>query len=103
MIIRQMTGLATVKAEHLKSSAKRAQEISREFGWTTWRHVRRERNKMADLLTNTAMDGKAGHEMENQVNSSHATTWTRVFGLLSNDTNDEGAGESVSTLFHAFQ
>lgn len=52
MIVQRMSGRAGITAPGLKPSAKRVKALTREFGWVTWSHVRREKNKMADCLEN---------------------------------------------------
>lgn len=103
MIIRQMTGRATIAATGLTESAQRAKAICREFGWVSWQHVRREKNKMADYLANVAMDGKSRHTMETDEQGPDQARRERVRELMSNDVADDGGGWEPSTLLQAFQ
>lgn len=103
MIIHQMQDRATIHSAGLRPTAQQAHILSRQFGWITWLHVRRERNKMADLLANTAMDSKSAHTMEDTLTEHGAATRQKVEAHLSNDTEDrEEEGRDKGTLLYAF-
>lgn len=98
IIIKHMTGRADITAARLATSAARAKELSRAFGWVTWTHVRREKNKMAEYLANVAMDGKGNHTMTANESGPDQTRWANVEQLMSNDTDGGGGGWEPSTL-----
>lgn len=93
MIIKQMTERASIVARGLQVSAKRAAELSR-VRWVSWEHVRREKNKMADYLTNVAMDGKGARTIATPGNGTDRDRVARVRELLHSDTNDNGVAGS---------
>ena len=60
LLVQQMLGNYKVKHPGLQPLHARARLLAREIGRVTFEHVRREANKHADRLANTAMDGAAG-------------------------------------------
>jgi ribonuclease HI len=56
LMAHQLNGRYTVKAEHLKPLFERARRLLALFDSATITHVRRERNKRADALSNIGAD-----------------------------------------------
>jgi probable phosphoglycerate mutase len=56
LLVKQMRGEYRVKHPGLQPLAARARLLSMELGRVEFEHVRREHNKDADRLSNTAMD-----------------------------------------------
>jgi ribonuclease HI len=56
LLVKQMRGEYKVKHPGLQSLVARARLLMMELGSVTLEHVRRERNKEADRLSNVAMD-----------------------------------------------
>lgn len=75
-------------------------ELSREFGWVSWGHVRREKNRMADYLANVAMDSKGQNTITADDRGPRTTRRTRVEELMHNDTKNEGDGWEPSSCSH---
>ena len=59
LIIEQMKGNFKVKNVGLKPLFEQSKNICEKFAETSFYHVRREKNKVADMLANEAMD--SGH------------------------------------------
>ena len=60
LLVKQLKGEYKVKAEHLKPLFIELQALLRRFSAAKIMHVRREENKVADLLSNQAMDQGLG-------------------------------------------
>jgi ribonuclease HI/probable phosphoglycerate mutase len=56
LIINQMTGTYKVKAENLLPLYTEAMELSKRFRIIKFNHIKRELNKQADKLANSALD-----------------------------------------------
>ena len=56
LIIEQMNGNYKVKNVGLKPLFERAKQLQENFAEISFKHVRREKNKVADMLANQAMD-----------------------------------------------
>ena len=56
LIINQMIGTYKVKAENLLPLHKEAMELSKRFRIITFNHIKRELNKQADKLANSALE-----------------------------------------------
>ena len=56
LLCKQLQGVYKVKAEHLKPLFLELQGLLRKFQKAEVKHVRREFNKVADALSNEAMD-----------------------------------------------
>jgi len=62
LVARQLSGQYRVKSQDLMPFYRQVISLMRSLGDVRIRHVRRERNKLADQLANLALDGKAeGH------------------------------------------
>ncbi len=59
LLCKQIQGVYKVKAEHLRPLFTQLQGLLRKFQKAEVKHVRREFNKIADALSNEAMDRKA--------------------------------------------
>ncbi len=57
LLVKQLKGDYKVKAEHLKSPFNELQMLLGRFKKSIVRHIPREQNKIADALSNEAMDG----------------------------------------------
>lgn len=62
LVIKQMRGEYKVKNAGLQPLHAKASALVRELGRVTFEHVRREQNKVADRLSNQAMDRVEGKE-----------------------------------------
>lgn len=91
LIVAQQTGRARVLAEHLKESTKRVKILSSNFGWTSFKHHTRDRNTMADFLTNLAMDTKSGASIDDSARGTEAEWWRAVRGRVQQDTKESTA------------
>jgi ribonuclease HI len=58
LLVRQLEGVYRVKNEKLRPLFKRAKELLAKFERTSVRHVPREENKLADEMSNRAIDEK---------------------------------------------
>jgi ribonuclease HI len=56
LIVEQMSGNYKVKNAGLKPLFEQAKNLSENFTGISYKHVRREKNKIADTLANEAMD-----------------------------------------------
>jgi ribonuclease HI len=56
LLVRQLSGDYAVKAEHLKPLHDEAKGLLRAFTWIEVRHIPREENAQADLMSNRAID-----------------------------------------------
>jgi ribonuclease HI len=56
LLVRQLSGEYAVKAEHLKPLHDEARELLKAFSWIEVRHIPREENAQADLMSNRAID-----------------------------------------------
>lgn len=61
LLVKQVLGIYRVKNEGLKPLHAQVKEFSRQFSTFGIKHVRREFNKSADALANTAMDNRETH------------------------------------------
>lgn len=59
LVVRQLTGKYKVREPELQKLITEALKLSNKFLKVEYRHVRREKNKLADKLVNEALD-KAG-------------------------------------------
>jgi len=65
LLVRQMQGRYRVKSPDLKPLHERALKLSRSFERFEIAHVPREKNREADRLVNTALDGEGKSENRN--------------------------------------
>tara|TARA_Y100000817_G_C16848350_1_gene541006 strand:- start:674 stop:1081 length:408 start_codon:yes stop_codon:yes gene_type:complete len=56
LVINQLTGKWKVKSANIKALYTKATSLLEQFNIVSLHHVRRENNKLADSLANTAMD-----------------------------------------------
>jgi len=56
LLVKQMRGEYRVKNEALRRLSLEAAQLARELAKVEYRHVRRERNELADRLVNEALD-----------------------------------------------
>jgi ribonuclease HI len=56
LLVKQLAGDYAVKAEHLRPLHDEAQALLKGFAWTQVRHIPREENSQADLMSNRAID-----------------------------------------------
>lgn len=56
LLVRQLSGDYAVKAEHLKPLHEEAKQLLQAFSWIEVRHIPREENAQADLMSNRAID-----------------------------------------------
>jgi ribonuclease HI len=59
LVVKQMTGIYRVRDAKLQPLFVKARRLADEFSSFSISHVRREKNKIADLLANKAMDEAA--------------------------------------------
>lgn len=57
LMVKQMRGEYKVKNAGLRPLSLRAVQLAQRLDTVTYRHVRREHNKLADRLVNDALDG----------------------------------------------
>jgi ribonuclease HI len=60
LLVKQMRGEYRVRKPHLKVLWERAKELEGSFRRIEYVHVRRDRNRDADLLANRAIDVRSG-------------------------------------------
>ncbi len=60
LVARQLSGQYRVKSQDLMPFYRQVVSLSQELGTFQVRHVRRERNTLADALANLALDGAGG-------------------------------------------
>ena len=60
LVARQLTGQYRVKSQDLIPFYRQIVSLAQELDVFQVRHVRREKNKLADALANLALDGKGG-------------------------------------------
>lgn len=56
LIVRQMQGVYKIKQPHLQVLAAEVVKLLKEFSGYSFKHVRRELNKVADKMVNEALD-----------------------------------------------
>jgi ribonuclease HI len=56
LLVKQLHGDYAVKAEHLRPLHEEAQSLLKGFSWIQVRHIPREENAQADLMSNRAID-----------------------------------------------
>jgi ribonuclease HI len=56
LLVKQLAGDYAVKAEHLRPLHDEAQSLMKAFSWIQVRHIPREENAQADLMSNRAID-----------------------------------------------
>ena len=59
LVVRQLTGKYKVKEQELKLLAAEVFKLSNKFLSVEYKHVPREKNKLADKLVNEALDNLA--------------------------------------------
>lgn len=65
MIIDARNGYASIiTAPHLKEIQNTVNQIVANLAWTSWNHVKREWNKMADFMANVAMDTQSSRILD---------------------------------------
>lgn len=57
LVVKQLNGEYKVKNDRLKDIYNEIKKISTGFSKVTYSHIKREKNKKADLLVNEALDG----------------------------------------------
>lgn len=60
LVVEQVMGSWTINHEHLRVLAERAVEFAQRFDIAEIRHVRREKNKVADRLVTDLLDARVG-------------------------------------------
>ncbi len=56
LVVRQLQGKYKIRESHLKPLAEEVLKLTGRFNQVEFKHVRREKNKLADQLVNEALD-----------------------------------------------
>ncbi|KAF1317109.1 hypothetical protein FI667_g14961, partial [Globisporangium splendens] len=93
MTIASQNGFSSIRQTELQPLAVRVNQIIANFAWTSWNHTKREQNKMADLLANTAMNSKSAKILTDESQGNDQVLMSQVAALL-----DNGIASSLSFL-----
>ena len=85
MIIDARNGYATLVAPHLQNAATNVDRIASNIAWISWKHVKREYNKMADYLANVAMDSRGTRTLRETTTGPDSERFKQARHLLEND------------------
>ncbi|KAF1331316.1 Nad quinone oxidoreductase, partial [Globisporangium splendens] len=85
MIIASQNGFSSIRQTELQPLAVRVNQIIANFAWISWNHTKREQNKMADLLSNIAMNCKSAKILTDESRGDDQVLLSQVAVLLDND------------------
>ncbi|KAF1331218.1 reverse transcriptase, partial [Globisporangium splendens] len=85
MIIASQNGFSSIRQTKLQPLAVRVNQIIANFAWISWNHTKREQNKMADLLSNIAMNCKSAKILTDESRGDDQVLLSQVAALLDND------------------
>ncbi|KAF1325646.1 hypothetical protein FI667_g9014, partial [Globisporangium splendens] len=85
MIIAPQNGFTSICQTKLQPLAVRVNQIIASFAWTSWNRTKREQNKMADLLANTAMNFKNAKILTDESRGNDQVLVSQVAALLDDD------------------
>jgi ribonuclease HI len=85
LMVQQMRGEFKVKKEELRVLSLEAARLARQFDKVEYRHIPREKNKLADRLVNDALDGKSGAPLMTVREAIEAGDITALGELLAAD------------------
>jgi ribonuclease HI len=85
MIVAVHNGVATIKQPALRQINQRVQQLCGQFAWMTWKHTKREHNKMTDFLANETMNARSSKVLTEHTSGLDTPFWATVEAHLAND------------------